>query len=174
VAVLRDYPDAEIREEVKPAGRADNREVLQGVLRDLRQGDTLVVARLDRLSRSVPDAGTLFELAHRRGWSIVALDFGIDTSTANGELVANVLMSVARWESRMMGERISAALAAKRETGWDPRVIPGRTRKRIVMTWQAGATIADVTRRVGLHRETVVRVLRQELSQPSGPLLRGG
>jgi DNA invertase Pin-like site-specific DNA recombinase len=55
----------------------------------------VVVAKLDRLSRSVVDAGRLLEDARKGGFNIVALDLGLDPSTPTGELVANVLAAVA-------------------------------------------------------------------------------
>jgi DNA invertase Pin-like site-specific DNA recombinase len=58
----------------------------------------VVVAKLDRLSRSVVDAGRLLDEARKRGFNIVALDLGLDLSTPTSELVANVLAAVAQWE----------------------------------------------------------------------------
>lgn len=79
--------------------------------------DTLVVAKLDRLSRSVADFAAVCERAKRMGWRIVVLDIGIDMSTPTGELVANILMSVAQWERRMISVRTTEALAAKKARG---------------------------------------------------------
>lgn len=84
-------------------------------LSTLRRGeaDAVVVAKLDRLSRSVVDAGRLLEEARQGGFNIVALDLGLDLSTPTGELVANVLAAVAQWERRMIGVRTSEALQVK-------------------------------------------------------------
>ena len=112
-----------VREEVKSGSRADNRPVLVEVLASLRCGeaDAVVVAKLDRLSRSVVDAGRLLEEARKRGFNIVALDLGLDLSTPTGELVANVLAAVAQWERRMIGVRTSEAMQVKiRAAGGHP------------------------------------------------------
>jgi DNA invertase Pin-like site-specific DNA recombinase len=77
----------------------------------------IVVARLDRLTRSVADGGRLFERARSHGWDVIALDLGVDTTTAAGELVANVMISVGQWERRVIGERTSAGLAERRRQG---------------------------------------------------------
>ena len=100
---------------MKSGARADNRPVLADVTRALRAGeaDAVVVAKLDRLSRSVVDAGRLLEQARKGGFNIVALDLGLDLSTPTGELVANVLAAVAQWERRMIGVRTSEALQVK-------------------------------------------------------------
>jgi DNA invertase Pin-like site-specific DNA recombinase len=74
--------------------------VLREVLGALRRGEAeaVVVAKLDRLSRSVVDAGRLLDEARKRGFNIVDLDLGLDLSTPTSELVANVLAAVAQWE----------------------------------------------------------------------------
>lgn len=77
----------------------------------------VIVARLDRLTRSVADGGRLFERAKSKGWGIVALDLGVDTTTPAGELVANVMVAVGQWERRVISERTTAALAQKRREG---------------------------------------------------------
>jgi len=77
----------------------------------------LVVSNLDRLTRSPIDAGHIFQRALDNDWSVVALDLNIDTTTATGELMANVIIAMARWESRRIGERTKAAVKVKRARG---------------------------------------------------------
>lgn len=79
--------------------------------------DALVVAKLDRATRSVVDAADLIERAKTQGWKFVALDFGLDPTTPTGELVASILAAVAQWERRMIGQRISEALQAAKAEG---------------------------------------------------------
>ena len=96
-AILDRYPEAKVRVEAKSGASVAKRPVLVEVWRKLLRSDTLVVAKLDRLSRSVVDAGKLLADARKRGYNIVALDCGLDLSSPQGELVANVLASVAQW-----------------------------------------------------------------------------
>jgi DNA invertase Pin-like site-specific DNA recombinase len=112
----RGWKLVEVREGVKSGARAHNRPVLRNVLAALRRGeaDAVVVAKLDRLSRSVVDAGRLLEEVRRRGFNVVALDLGPDLSMPTGELVANVLAAVAQWERRMTGAQSSASCANRR------------------------------------------------------------
>ncbi|MDH6236237.1 recombinase family protein [Cryobacterium sp. CG_9.6] len=77
----------------------------------------IVVAKLDRLSRSVHDFSGILKLAAVRKWSVVAIDLGVDTSTPTGKLVANVMMSVAEWEREVIGERTSVAMQAAKRQG---------------------------------------------------------
>lgn len=100
-------------------GAHTRRPGLTAALERLARGeaDGLVVAKLNRLSRSVVDFAGLLRLARKQGWSVVALDLGIDTSTLNGRLVANIVMSVAEWEREIIGERTREALAEAKANG---------------------------------------------------------
>jgi DNA invertase Pin-like site-specific DNA recombinase len=90
----------------------------------------------DRLTRSIVDFGRLLEeaLDKRRGYNVVAMDLGVDLSTPRGELVGNVMASVAQWERRAIGQRTKDALAVKRAQGvrlGRPRTMPASVRRRI-------------------------------------------
>lgn len=63
------------------------------------------------------DFGRTLAEANKGGWNIVGLDFGLDLSTPQGKLVANVLMSVAEWEREVIGQRTREGLAVKRAQG---------------------------------------------------------
>jgi len=81
------------------------------------QGDGLVVAKMDRLARSVIHAATITERAQKQGWSLVVIDLNLDFTTASGRLMGHMLMSFAEFERGVIGERTSAALAAKKRRG---------------------------------------------------------
>lgn len=109
----------DMRSDVASGKSMRGRGQLGTTLRDLAAGhaDALVVAKLDRLSRSVLDFAHVMELAASEKWSVVVLDLGVDTTTPNGELVANIMISMAQWERRIIGERTKAALKAVRARG---------------------------------------------------------
>lgn len=88
-------------------------------LERLRRGEAgvLVVSKLDRLSRSLLDFAGLMDRAKREGWRLVVLDLAIDTTTASGALMANVMASFAEYERRLISDRTSAALQAKKAQG---------------------------------------------------------
>lgn len=92
---------------------------LQAALEALDSGEAanLVVAKLDRLSRSVHDFTGLMERARLRGWNLVVMDLGVDTSTPSGEMMANVFVSFAQFERKLIGQRTSDALQEKRRKG---------------------------------------------------------
>lgn len=86
----------------------------------LRTGaaDALLVVKLDRLTRSVRDLGDLVDRYFAGGkWALLSVGEQIDTRSAAGRLVLNVLASVAQWEREAIGERTKAALAHKRSCG---------------------------------------------------------
>ncbi len=101
------------------SGKNLNRAGLTTILKMLRSGeaDGIVIAKLDRLTRSVKDMGTLLEtyFAEKNSMHVVAEQ--IDTSSASGRMVLNILISVAQWERETIGERTKDALQAKRSRG---------------------------------------------------------
>ena len=93
---------------------------LQSALSALERGqaDTLLIPKLDRLTRSVRDLGTLVERYFAPGGSaLVSVADSIDTRSAAGRLVLNVLVSVSQWEREAIGERTSDALTHLRRQG---------------------------------------------------------
>jgi DNA invertase Pin-like site-specific DNA recombinase len=124
------------------------------------QASTLVVSRLDRLSRSLLDFAALMDLARREGWQIVCLDLGVDTSSPAGEMMASVLASFAQYERRLISQRTRQALAVKREQGCKlgrPVRVPAHVREFIVSARAEGYTmqaIADTLNNQGIPTVT--------------------
>lgn len=133
------------------------RPVLEGILDSLdrRDADGLIVAKLDRLARSVVDFGLMLRRAEAFGWTITALDLGVDTTNATGRMVANVLMAVSQWEREIIGERTKAALAAKKargeRLGRAPEVSPF-TEYRMLQLSDSGYTFRDIASQLQLER----------------------
>lgn len=117
-----------------------------------READALVVAKLDRLSRSLADFARLLELSRRQSWSLVALDFDLDTSTPTGELVANIMACVAQWERRAIGQRTREGLAVKRAQGvrlGGPRTIGDDVRREAARLRALGWSYPKIGRELG-------------------------
>lgn len=122
---------------------------LQKVLQLLAtgQGDGLIVAKLDRLSRSIINAAHIIEQANRQGWAIVLLDLGVDLTTAAGRMVAHNMMGFAQYERELISERTKAGLAAKKarnEPIGRPRLAKPGVVRRIVMDRNAGLSFAKI------------------------------
>lgn len=103
-------------EDAGESAKSLNRPGIQKALDMIRKGEAqaLVILKLDRLTRSVKDLGTLVETFEKTGAALISVQDSINTSTAAGRLVLNVLGSVAQWEREAIGERTSAALAVKK------------------------------------------------------------
>ena len=130
---------------------------------DRHGADVLVVAKLDRLSRSVAQGAEAFDRARRKSWSVVVLDWpDLDTTSAAGEMVANSLLNFAQYERRRIGERTRDALAAKKAAG----VRLGRPQTL------SGDVVAHI---VGLRRDGVsFRRIAEQLEAAGVPTARGG
>lgn len=131
---------------------------IQSALDRLKEGeaDGLVVAKLDRLSRSLLDFTGLMARAQREDWAMVALDLNVDTSTPSGELLANVLATFAQFERRLIGQRTKEGMAEKRAQGRHMgrrSQLNAKTRQRIVREREAGATLQAIAD--GLNRDRI-------------------
>jgi DNA invertase Pin-like site-specific DNA recombinase len=154
----RSWELVETLEDAGYSARDLRRPSIQIALEALEEGraDALVVAKLDRLSRSMLDFTALMAQAQKQSWALVALDCAVDTTTPAGEAMANVLATFAQFERRLIGQRTKEALAAKRAQGvrlGRPRQLPAKVVKRIVRERKRGATLAAIAD--GLNRDQV-------------------
>jgi DNA invertase Pin-like site-specific DNA recombinase len=121
-----------------------------------READALVVAKLDRLSRSMVDFAGLMATAQKQHWALVALDCAVDTSTPAGEAMAHVLATFGQFERRLIGQRTREALAVKKANGvrlGRPPTIPSSVVRRIHRQRARGDSlraIADALNRDGV------------------------
>jgi DNA invertase Pin-like site-specific DNA recombinase len=112
---------------------------------------TIVVGKLDRLSRSLVDFASLMARAQTHRWNLVALDLGIDLATAAGEFMADVMASAAQWERRIIGQRTRDALAVKKAQGvrlGRPQMIAADLVARIRAAHDAGAGWSALARQL--------------------------
>ena len=101
----------------KTSGAAKSRPELEKCIDSLRDGDTLVVWRLDRFGRSLKDLVSKMETLEDRGVDFVSLTEGIDTTTAQGKLTFHIFGALAEFERELGRERTMAGLRAARERG---------------------------------------------------------
>ena len=120
-ADLYDLEVVEVIEDAGESAKSLNRPGLQRALDMLHRGeaDGLAVVKLDRLTRSVADWQTLIDdhFCEKSGKQLFSVADSIDTRTAAGRLVLNVLLSVAQWEREATGERTKEALRHKIKIG---------------------------------------------------------
>src|SRR5260221_14477024 len=109
------------------SGAAMDRPALQQLLADLTAGrvDTIVVYKIDRLTRSLADFAKIVEILDASGASFVSVTQQFNTTTSMGRLTLNVLLSFAQFEREVTGERIRHKIAASKRTGmWTGRPGP--------------------------------------------------
>ena len=153
---------ARIFEEKASAGRWDRPE-LHRLLEQLRPGDTLVVWKLDRLSRSLKDLLSLLEKVQAAEVGFLSLTEVIDTTTPAGRMMMHIVGSFAEFERAMLRERTGHGLLAARQEGCiggrRPK-LTARQQDEIVHLVDAGnKTAADAARLFNVHPSTVARLL---------------
>jgi DNA invertase Pin-like site-specific DNA recombinase len=105
--------------EEKQSGKNNDRDVLNWMLNEvyLREGDTVVVHKLDRLGRSLTGLIDIVKTIEDRGAHLISITDHIDTKTANGKFFFHVIAAMAQWERDMISERTRAGMAAAKAAG---------------------------------------------------------
>ena len=118
-ATMHDLDLVEVIEDAGFSAKSLDRPGMDELLKFIRgrKVGVVIVAKLDRITRSVRDLGELVELFQHSGVEFASVADHIDTSTASGRLVLNVMGSVSQWEREAIGERTSEALAVMRSKG---------------------------------------------------------
>lgn len=128
-----------------------NRPALTAALEavETAQASALVVAKLDRLSRSVSEASALLERAARGRWQIFSADLTIDTTTPTGEAAAAMMVVFSQLERRLISQRTKDALAVKKAQGvrlGRPSVLPPELVSEVVAAHREGQSINAIAR----------------------------
>ncbi len=146
------------------------RSKLDEALAFVRQGDTLIVTRLDRLARSVAHLSKLVEQLEAKGVALKILSMGLDTSTSNGRLMLNVFGAVAQFEREVMLERQREGIAkAKGEGKYKGRAPTARAKSaQIIALANDGVAKERIAKQVGVGVASVYRVLAG--AQKVGPV----
>jgi len=118
-AVVHSVALAEIIVDGGESAKSLNRPGMARLLTMVDAGEvrTVIIAKLDRLTRSVKDLCTLLERFERRGVALVSVAESLDTSSAAGRLVLNIMTAVSQWEREAIGERTRDAMRHKRSNG---------------------------------------------------------
>ena len=131
----------------------------------LREGDKVVVTKLDRLARSVAHMGDLLEQIEAKGAGLIIMSMGnerVDTSTATGKLILNIMVSVAQFEREMMKERqvegIKRAQAEGKYKGRVPTAMKQADKVKALV--DAGVTRVQVQEQLGMSKASYYRCLK--------------
>lgn len=122
---------------------------LRDCIDQLRTGraDALIVAKMDRLARSVSNAADILDAARTQGWDLIICDLGVDLSTPTGEAMANMLATFAQLERRLISQRTKEGLAAAKAKGkriGRPRLATASAVDRIVSNRDQGQSFAAI------------------------------
>lgn len=160
-------------EEAASGGRWD-RPILHDMLRHLREGDVVVVWKLDRLSRSLKDLLHLMERIKEADAGFRSLTESVDTTTPAGRMMMQMIGSFAEFERAMIRERTSAGLALARaegRVGGRRRKLTERQRSEIAESVLAGRkSAAEMARLYKVSQPTVSRIVaegRQAREEPN-------
>ena len=142
----------------------EERHQLWAAMDYLREGDVLVVTKLDRLARSTADLSRLVEQLHQKGAALRVLDINLDTSTSTGRLMLNLLGSIAQFEREIMLERQREGIErARREGKYRGRKPTARQKADDVLDlWKQGVGATEIARKLGIGRASVYRVLKDK------------
>ena len=143
------------------SGKSADRLELEQCRKALRAGDTLVVWRLDRLGRSLPDLVKIVADLEQRGIGFESLSEKIETGTAAGKLVFHVFAALSEFERNLIRERTQAGLVAARARGRaggrKPKLDDQKVREIKALLRDPDIQVADVARRYGVSRTTLYK-----------------
>lgn len=153
--------------EEKASGAKEDRSELRALLMAVREGDRVIVWKLDRLARSIKQLIETVEDLKARGVELVSLQEHIDTSSPGGQLVFHIFGALAEFEREMIRERTKAGLKAARARGRHGGRPKRMSRKDVITAdtlLNAGRfTAGEVARRMGVSRSTLYRAMRTEV-----------
>lgn len=167
---LRAFGCRRLFEEAASGGRWDRPE-LHRMLDHLREGDTVVVWKLDRLSRSLKDVLHIMERIAKAGAGFRSITENIDTTTPAGRMMMQMVAAFAEFERAMIRERTSAGLAAARaegRLGGRRKKLDATKRQEIAESVISGRKSgAEMARLYSISQPTVSRIVAQYRTGPA-------
>lgn len=147
-------------------GAVKERPELVRLLDQLREGDTLVVWKLDRLGRSLRELIDLVAGLNEKGVQFVSLQDNIDTTTSHGKLIFNIFASFAEFERDLIRERTMAGLAAARSkgrVGGKPKGLTDEKKKTAYAAWhltqEGKLKVSEIYKTLNISKATYYRYI---------------
>lgn len=143
----------------KKSGSVKNRPELEKLKVQLREGDTVMVYRLDRLGRSIKDLIELITFFEQEQITFKSLTENIDTSTPSGKLIFHIFSALSEFERNLIVERTKAGLASARargRTGGRPKKLPKKKIKRLKELYnKKEMTVKEICDWAGISKGTL-------------------
>jgi len=159
---VKDSPDFLFTD--KASGKTDMRNGLQSLLVKAREGDVVLVTKLDRLGRNTSDMIKIIEDLHSRGISARFIDDGISTEGSMGKMVVTILAAVAQAERERILERTNegrrAAITRGVRMGRKPS-ITSKERVKVGELAQKGLPKTEIAKQLGISRQSVYTILNR-------------
>ncbi|MDN6050554.1 recombinase family protein [Bifidobacterium mongoliense] len=160
---LHEHGVETIYEDAGRSGKNTNRPGLGAMQKALHDGDVVVVVALDRLGRNLKDIAALIQDWQDRGITLIALREGINTNTATGVMVAQIMGMVAELERKLILERTQAGREASIASGKIANRPKGWTDRKALKAWNyvnvREWSITDTAVRMKTSRQTIYRML---------------
>jgi len=141
------------------SGTSRARAGLVEMMQFVREGDTIVVSRLDRFARSLTDLFQLLDELNRKSVAFQCVHQSIDTSSSTGKLTLAILGAVAEFENDIRRERQRAGIAKAKANGIYKGRRAGIDAERIKELAVQGMTASAIASELGCHRQSVYRLL---------------
>jgi len=169
--LAKDWQLVDVVEDAGKSGKDLKRPGILSILRDcqnkVKTFDTILITRLDRLTRSVRDLAELSDYFKERQINLASISENVDTGTPTGELFYNIIASLSQWERKKIGERTREVLAYKKSNGERTGTIPygfqmsGRSRLEAMPAEQAILErIRELKSLIGYHK--IAKLLNAE------------
>ena len=152
------------REEISGATR--ERPQLQKLLEQIREGDVVVIWKLDRLGRSLADLVHLVNEIQDKGAGLLSLNDNIDTTTPQGKLTFHIFAAIAQFEREIIRERTNAGLASARargRKGGRPRGLSPDAKIKAaaaVSLYQQKKSISEICTTLAISKKTLYKYLK--------------
>jgi DNA invertase Pin-like site-specific DNA recombinase len=149
----------------KRSGANDDRAALKRMLKEVQAGDVVVVVRLDRLARSVRDLLNILERFSQDDVGFVSLrEKHIDTTSAGGRLVLNIMASIAEFERELIQSRMTEGRKRAVKNGVKfgrPHKLDAFQKREALARLEAGESQSLIARTYGVDRATISRLARR-------------
>ena len=147
----------------KMSGTKKSRPELDRMLKEVEDGDTIVIESLSRLGRSVKNLAELMEMFNNRNIRLVSLKETIDTTTPTGKLLFSIMSSLAQFERDILVERTQEGLAAARargRCGGRPKVEEAAVKKAVALYQTQLYSLKEIKDLTGVSASTIYRIIK--------------